>query len=105
MPRVIRPVAQTGVSEVDELLEGGLPVGAIAEVVELESSGRTGIALSFVNELTHVGKVCAWVDVSGALCPESAAATGVDLAYLPLGAVRSLQNDDGSIHRLQVLTA
>lgn len=80
--RVIRPVAPTGVSEVDELLEGGLPVGAITEIVGPESSGRTGVALSFVNQLTHAGKVCAWVDVSDALCPESAAAAGIDLAHL-----------------------
>jgi hypothetical protein len=81
-PRVIRPIAPTGVSEVDELLEGGLPIGAITEIIGPESSGRTGIALSFVNQLTHAGKVCAWVDVSDALCPESAAAAGIDLAHL-----------------------
>jgi RecA/RadA recombinase len=69
-PRVIRPVAPTGVSEVDELLEGGLPVGAIIEIVGPESSGKTGIALSLVSQLTHAGRVCAWVDVSDALCPE-----------------------------------
>lgn len=80
--RIISPVASTGVSEVDELLEGGLSVGAITEIVGPESSGRTGIALSFVNQLAHAGKICAWVDVSDALCPESAAAAGVDLAHL-----------------------
>ena len=69
-------------SGVDELLEGGLPVGAITEIVGPESSGRTAVALSFVNQLTHAGKVCAWVDVSDALCPESAAAAGIDLAHL-----------------------
>ncbi len=67
-PRVIRPVAPTGVSEVDELLDGGLPVGAITEIVGPESSGRTGIALSFVSQLTHAGKVCAWVFTAGLAC-------------------------------------
>jgi recombination protein RecA len=81
-PKVIRPVAPTGVSEVDELLEGGLPVGAITEIIGPESSGRTAVALMFVSQVTHAGKVCAWVDVSDALCPESAAAAGVDLAHL-----------------------
>lgn len=81
-PRTIRPVAPTGVSEVDELLEGGLPIGAITEIVGPESSGRTGVALSLVNQLTHAGKVCAWVDVSDTLCPESAAAAGIYLAHL-----------------------
>jgi hypothetical protein len=40
------------------------------------------LALSFVSQMTQAGKVCAWVDVSNALHPESAAATGVDLSRL-----------------------
>jgi len=81
-PRLIRPVVPTGVSEVDALLEGGLPVGAVTEMVGMESSGRTAIALSFLRHLTHAGRVCAWVDVSDMLSPESVAAVGVDLARL-----------------------
>jgi len=81
-PRVIRPVVPTGVSKVDELLEGGLPVGAITEMVGMESSGRTAVALSFLRHLSHAGRVCAWVDVSDTLSPESATAAGIDLARL-----------------------
>ena len=77
VPRVIRPVAPTGIANVDALLEGGLPLGAITEVVGPECSGRTSLALSFVAEMTQAGKVCAWIDVSDALNPESAAAAGV----------------------------
>jgi hypothetical protein len=40
------------------------------------------LALSFISQMTQSGKVCAWVDVSNALHPESAAATGVDLSRL-----------------------
>jgi hypothetical protein len=40
------------------------------------------LALSFLNQTTQTGKVCAWVDVTNALDPESAAATGVDLSRL-----------------------
>src|SRR6267154_4328727 len=47
-----------------------------------ECSGRTSLALSFVSQMTQAGKVCAWIDVSNALDPESAAATGVDLSRL-----------------------
>lgn len=79
-PRVIRPVSPTGVSEIDDLLDGGLPVGAITEMVGPEASGRTAVALSFLRHLTHTGRVCAWVDVSDALSPESTAAAGIDLA-------------------------
>ena len=79
-PRVIRPVVPTGVSEIDALLDGGLPVGAITEMIGPETSGRTAVALSFLRHLTHAGRVCAWVDVSDTFSPESAAAAGVDLA-------------------------
>lgn len=82
MPRVIRPVAVTGIQSADELLEGGLPVGAITEIVGPECSGRTSFALSFLTGITQAAKVCAWVDVSDALDPESAVAAGVDLARL-----------------------
>ncbi len=81
-PRALRPVASTGIRTVDELLCGGLPLGAITEVVGPECSGRTSFALSFVAEITRSEKVCAWIDVSDALHPESAAAVGVDLTRL-----------------------
>lgn len=81
-PRVIRPVMPTGVGAVDEVLGGGLPAGALTEMVGAECSGRTTLALSFVAQATGAGKVCAWVDASDALSPESAAACGADLARL-----------------------
>jgi recombination protein RecA len=81
-PRVVRPVAPTGVAILDELLEGGLPLGAISEMTGPECSGRSAVALSFVSLLTRSGSVCAWVDVSDAFDPESAAAARVDLSRL-----------------------
>jgi recombination protein RecA len=81
-PRLLRPVASTGIPALDELLEGGLPLGAITEMVGPECSGRTSLALSFLSQMTQTGKVCAWIDVSNVLHPESAAATGVDLSRL-----------------------
>src|SRR5580693_3551684 len=80
--KAIRPVAPTGVSEVDALLEGGLPVGAITELVGAESSGRTSLALSFLASTTRTGSVGAWIDVLNTLDPESAAAAGVDLSHM-----------------------
>jgi len=47
-----------------------------------ECSGRTSAALSFLARLMHSAKVCAWIDVSDTLHPESAAAAGVDLSCL-----------------------
>ena len=81
-PRILRPVASVGILALDELLDGGLPLGAITEMAGPECSGRTSLALSFVSQMTQAGKVCAWVDVSNTLHPESAAATGVDLSRL-----------------------
>jgi len=77
--KTIREVLATGVAAVDEVLEGGLPVGAVTEMIGAECSGRTALALSFVAGVTRAERVCAWVDVSDALSPESAAAAGVDL--------------------------
>lgn len=81
-PRILRPVSSTGIRAVDEVLSGGIPVGAITEMVGPECSGRTGLALSFLAQITAAAKVCAWVDVSDCLQPESAAANGVDLSRL-----------------------
>lgn len=78
-PRTIREVAPTGIAEVDELLDGGLPIGAISELTGPESSGRTSLALAFLSQRTAEGRVCAWVDVNDAFDPESAAANGVEL--------------------------
>jgi len=81
-PRMVRPVVPVGIAAVDDLLRGGLPVGAISELVGPECSGRTSLALSFIAEATRAGKVCAWIDCSDSLHPESAAANGVDLQRL-----------------------
>lgn len=81
-PRTIRPLAPTGICTVDDLLQGGLPVGGITEIVGSECSGRTSFALSFTAQITQAGKVCAWIDVSNALSPESASAIGIDLNRL-----------------------
>ncbi|MGB8479540.1 MAG: recombinase RecA [Acidobacteriaceae bacterium] len=80
--KMIRPVAPTGIVALDEILQGGLPVGAVIELVGPECSGRTSVALSFLSRVTQRAKVCAWIDVSNTLDPASAAAAGVDLARL-----------------------
>lgn len=80
--RTIREVAPTGVGAVDALLEGGLPVGAISEILGPETSGRTSLSLAFVARRTENEQRCAWVDVADAFDPESAAANGVVLSHL-----------------------
>jgi hypothetical protein len=80
--RTICEVAATGIPAVDALLDGGLPVGAISELVGQECSGRTSLALAFVARKTAAAQVCAWVDAGDAFDPESAAASGVRLRQL-----------------------
>jgi recombination protein RecA len=77
--RTIRDIASTGVLEIDDLLSGGLPVGAISELTGPISSGRTSMALAFLARRTADGSVCAWIDTHDAFDPESAAANGVCL--------------------------
>jgi hypothetical protein len=82
VPRTISETTTTGIPEVDALLDGGFPVGAISEVTGPQSSGRTGLALSFLTQQTQDERVCAWVDAGDAFDPESAAASGVSLRQL-----------------------
>jgi recombination protein RecA len=81
-PRAMHEVATTGIAAVDELLHGGLPVGAISELTGAVSSGRTSLALQFVAQRTAEARACAWVDVNDAFDPESAAANGMRLKQL-----------------------
>jgi hypothetical protein len=82
VPRTIRETAATGIPAVDGLLDGGLPVGAISEIVGPASSGRTSLALAFVARRTREERVCAWIDANDGFDSESAAANGVALHRL-----------------------
>ena len=81
-PRMVRLVIPSGVGPLDELLLGGLPVGALTELVGETCSGRMSLALSFLSQITAMGKVCAWIDASNTFDPSSAASVGVDLKRL-----------------------
>lgn len=80
--KMTREVTPTGIAAIDALLEGGFPVGAITEMIGPECSGRTALALSFLAQITKTERVCAWIDVSNTLSPESAASSGVDIRRL-----------------------
>jgi len=81
-PRMVRPVVSSGIGALDELIHGGLPVGALTELVGEQCSGRMSLALSFLSQITAMGKVCAWIDASNTFDPSSAASVGVDLKRL-----------------------
>jgi recombination protein RecA len=80
--RTIRPVVTTGIEPLDVLLQGGLPVGAVTELVGPDCSGRTSVAASFIARMTQASKMCAWIDASNMFDPIAAAATGIDLERL-----------------------
>ncbi|MBV9086403.1 MAG: hypothetical protein JOY79_02870, partial [Acidobacteriaceae bacterium] len=74
-----RPVTvSTGIAELDALA-GGLPRGALTEVVGTASSGRSSVLMSVLAAATAREEVCALVDTDDAFDPQSAAAAGVDL--------------------------
>ena len=83
-PRVRTELERTpcGIHAIDALLHGGLPTGVLTELVGLDCSGRTSMALAYTAAITQSGSVCAWIDVANALDPESVAANGIDLERL-----------------------
>lgn len=104
-PRTVCEVAATGIGTIDELLDGGLPIGAISEITGPVCSGRTTITLAFLARRTQEGSVCSLIDANDTFNPESAAANGVSLKHLlwvrcrntlneiPSPAVRFTQSD------------
>jgi hypothetical protein len=81
-PRSAPELLPTGIAEVDTMLGGGLPLGGVTEIIGPECSGRSTLVLSVLAGITGQGAAAAYVDVSDALDPFSAAAMGVDLGRL-----------------------
>ena len=75
-------VVASGWVEVDGLLGGGFPRGALAEIVGTPGSGKTALALSAAARATAEGALAAFVDARGELYAPAAAALGVDLERL-----------------------
>ncbi len=71
----------TGIDELDALT-GGLPRGALSEIVGPASSGRTGAMLSALGAATRQQEACALVDACDSFDPASAQAAGVALERL-----------------------
>jgi hypothetical protein len=87
LPRSAPELLPTGIAEVDAMLGGGLPLGGVTEIIGPVCSGRSTLALSVLAGITGrgaagQGAAAAYVDVSDALDPFSAAAMGVDLGHL-----------------------
>ena len=94
----------TGVCEVDTVLCGGIPRGSITEVAGAASTGKTSFGLCAIASITQSGAACAWVDVSDALSPESAAAANIvlkRLLWLRMSAERKQKVTDKPWSRLE----
>jgi len=75
-------VISTGLCEVDSLIGGGLPRGAITEVFGPASSGRTSFMLSALAHATERQEVCALVDTNNAFDPKSASQAEINFERL-----------------------
>src|SRR5262245_206297 len=81
-PRDEYAIGPTGVTRLDEMLEGGFPRGQLSEIVGARSSGRTSVLLHILAAATARGELVALVDALDMLDVESAAAAGIDLSRL-----------------------
>jgi len=75
------PMVTCGIAELDALT-GGLPRGALSEIVGPVSSGRTGVMMSALAAATRRQEACALVDAGDTFDPGSAQLAGVDLQRL-----------------------
>jgi hypothetical protein len=71
----------SGIPEIDSIT-GGLPRGAIAEIVGPASSGRTSLLLSILAAATQRQELCALVDLNDVLDTEAAIGMKVELDNL-----------------------
>lgn len=71
----------SGVAALDQLT-GGLPCGALTEIIGPASSGRTGVMLAALAAATRRDEACALVDAGDNFDPASAEAAGVVLDRL-----------------------
>jgi len=74
-------VMATGIPEVDRIT-GGLPRGAVTEILGPASSGRTSLLHSVLSASTACQEVCALVDASDSFDATSAANAGIDFGQL-----------------------
>jgi hypothetical protein len=65
--------------DLDAILGGGLPCGAITEIFGAVSSGRTALAQIVIATVTLAGECAAWIDLPNAFDPNGARAAGIDL--------------------------
>lgn len=93
-------VISTGIPEVDRIA-GGLPRGAITEILGQASSGRTSFLHSVLAASTACQEVCALVDASDSFDATSSSRAGVD--FYQLLWIRCVSNMDHAIKATDLL--
>jgi recombination protein RecA len=83
-PYFVVDYLSTGIIPVDDLFQGGLPLGRFVEIYGDYSSLKSYIGLSAIAHTQRQGGVCALVDTEHAYDPSWAAAIGVDVKALLL---------------------
>jgi hypothetical protein len=76
------PRIPTGLAELDDLLGGGFPRGALTEIVGRPSSGRTTLACALLRAVTARHALAACIDLPDAFDAPYAEAAGVDLGRI-----------------------
>src|SRR6185436_8297908 len=71
----------SGIPEIDSI-SGGLPRGAITELIGPGSSGRTSLLLSVLAEATQRQELCALVDLNDSFDTEAALGLRIEFDYL-----------------------
>lgn len=82
LERPARDRLPTGISDLDARLGGGVPAGALSELIGPPSSGRTGVVDSLLVETTVGGELVAYLDAADTFDPWSADRLGVELSRL-----------------------
>jgi len=72
----------SGIAEIDALTGGGLPRGAITEIVGVASSGRASLLSATLADAMTRSETCALVDTTDSFDPASAGQAGVDFNSL-----------------------
>ncbi len=78
----------TGIPMLDEKLNGGLPVGKMAEFYGAAGGGKSALAMQMAGEVQKAGGTVMWIDLESAYNPQTAAKAGVvteDLLYVDAG--------------------
>ena len=70
----------TGILDLDARLGGGVPAGALSELIGPPSSGRTGVVGSLLAGTTIGGELVAYLDAADTFDPWSADRLGVELS-------------------------